>query len=85
MSLRGFRYCLWLLWALFAGVPAQADERILAYHSDIRIDADGAMTVTETIRVRAEGTNIRRGIYRTFPTTYRDRAGNAYRVVARRI
>lgn len=40
----------------------------------------GSRTVTETIRVRAEGNNIRRGIYRDFPTHYRDRLGNRYRV-----
>jgi uncharacterized membrane protein YgcG len=32
--------------------------------------------VTERIAVRAEGNNIRRGIYRDFPTRYKDRYGN---------
>src|SRR5690606_9748606 len=32
--------------------------------------------VTEHITVHAEGTRIRRGIYRDFPTRYRDRHGN---------
>ena len=59
---------------------ALADERILDYHSDILIRYDGGMMVTETIRVRAEGENIRRGIYRDFPTSYKDRHGNHYRV-----
>lgn len=54
------------------------DERILGFHSDIRIDADGSMEVTETIRVSAAGINIRRGIYREFPTRYRDEFGNSY-------
>ena len=53
-----------------------ADERILSYHSDISIAADATMTVDETIRVRAEGINIRRGIYRDFPTDYNDEFGN---------
>lgn len=57
-----------------------AQERILSYHSDIDIAADASMEVTETIRVRAEGYRIRRGIYREFPTRYRDRLGNLYRV-----
>ena len=60
--------------------PVFADERILSYHSDIHIDADAGMTVTETIRVESEGNQIRRGIYRDFPTSYRDRFGNAYEV-----
>ena len=32
--------------------------------------------MVETIRVRAEGNQIRRGIYRDFPMRYRDRYGN---------
>ncbi len=38
------------------------------------------MQVTETIRVRAEQQEIKRGIYRDFPTDYKDRFGNRYRV-----
>ena len=57
-----------------------ADERILSFHSDIYVYSDGSMLVNENIRVRAEGTDIRRGIYRDFPTRYRDRFGNRYRV-----
>ena len=34
------------------------------------MQSDGSLTVRETIRVRAEGRNIRRGIYRDFPTIY---------------
>lgn len=62
------------------GTSATAQERILAYHSLLEIQSDGSLEVTETIRVRAEGRNIRRGIYRDFPTRYRDRAGNRVRV-----
>ena len=49
-------------------------ERILSYRSDIDIGAEGTLTVTETIRVNAEGDDIRHGIYRDFPTSYQ-RAG----------
>jgi uncharacterized membrane protein YgcG len=38
------------------------------------------MQVTETIRVRAEGNQIRHGIYRDFPTDYKDRYGNRVHV-----
>ncbi|MGR8947436.1 MAG: DUF2207 domain-containing protein [Gammaproteobacteria bacterium] len=55
-------------------------EEILNFHSDIVINKDRSLSVKETIRVRAEGNNIRRGIYRDFPTDYRDRLGNRYRV-----
>lgn len=69
-------HCLLIL----AATPLLAEERILAYHSEIEILEDGRLDVTETIRVRAEGNHIRRGIYRDFPTRYEDRAGNRYRV-----
>jgi hypothetical protein len=59
-------------------VLAGADERILDFHSDITIRQDGWIDVTETIRVRAEGERIRRGIYRDFPTEYFDKLGNRY-------
>jgi uncharacterized membrane protein YgcG len=55
---------------------ALADERILAYDSEVRISKEGALDVTERITVRAEGSNIRRGIFRDFPTRYKDRYGN---------
>ena len=55
-----------------------ADERIHNYHSDIVVDEKGDMTVTETIKVKSEGNKIKRGIYRDFPTQYKDRLGNKY-------
>jgi Predicted membrane protein (DUF2207) N-terminal domain/Predicted membrane protein (DUF2207) C-terminal domain len=64
-----------LLLCLAAGA-ARADERILAYDAEIQIAAHGALEITETLRVRAEGHEIRRGIYRDFPTLYRDPYGN---------
>jgi uncharacterized membrane protein YgcG len=67
---------LFLLLSLFAA----ADERILSFHSDITVMQDGWIEVTETIRVRAEGNRIRRGIYRDFPTEYFDKLGNRYEV-----
>jgi uncharacterized membrane protein YgcG len=72
------RALVWLL-CLLSGT-AVADERILSYHGEIRIASDASMTVTETIAVRSEGEQIRRGIYRDFPTDYRDRFGNHYQV-----
>ena len=66
---------------LLAFVPsAMAKERILKFHSDIEVFADSSMQVTETIRVRSEKKEIKRGIYRDFPTDYKDRFGNRYRV-----
>lgn len=65
---------------LLISTHAIADERILGYHSDIIVKQDGRIEVTETIRVRAEGLQIRRGIYRDFPTRYVDKSGNDYNV-----
>ncbi len=66
---------LLLAWPL----AGQADERILSFDSEIVVHADGSQTVTETIRVRAEGKKIKRGIYRDFPTTYKGH-GRQYKV-----
>ncbi|MEP6507665.1 MAG: DUF2207 domain-containing protein [Gemmatimonadales bacterium] len=53
-----------------------AQERIISYNSQIEVHADGSLDVTEMIKVHAEGNQIRRGIYRDFPTRYADRVGN---------
>jgi uncharacterized membrane protein YgcG len=50
--------------------PAQAVERILRFVSDVEVQSNGDLAVTETIRVQAEGNQIRRGILRDFPTAY---------------
>jgi len=71
---RNFFFLLILLFC----TPVFAEERILSFHSEIEVFADGAMQVTETITVQAEGHDIKRGIYRDFPTDYRDRIGNRY-------
>lgn len=65
--------CLWVL-------PGLADERILLFDSDIQVHANGSMSVTETIRVRAQGREIKRGIYRDFPTSYKTASGRRHKV-----
>ena len=72
------RALLLATFALLSALPlqARAQERILSYDSTLAVNADGSMDVEERIRVRAEGDAIRRGIYRDFPTRYRDRHGN---------
>ncbi|MBN2010807.1 DUF2207 domain-containing protein [candidate division KSB1 bacterium] len=69
-----------LIFGIIDSAIAEQEERILNYHSDIFIQSDGSMLVTETIRVIAMGDNIKRGIYRTFPTTYHDQYGNRIKV-----
>ena len=63
-----------------APTTARADERILHYWSDVAIQPDSSLEVTETIDVRAEGDAIRHGIYRDFPTRYSGRHGSQFRV-----
>lgn len=65
---------------LIVSTIAQAEERILSYHSDITIEPDSSILVEEHIRVQAEGQKIKRGIYRDFPTNYRDHLNNNYQV-----
>jgi hypothetical protein len=78
--------CLVAAFVLLVGGYQAADaapppaERILAFDSRITVNADASMLVTETIRVLSTGEQIRRGIFRDFPTAYKDRAGNRYTV-----
>jgi len=59
---------------------AQNGERIRDFESRIKVHADGSMTVQESITVVSAGRHIRRGIYRDFPTTYKDRHGHTVSV-----
>lgn len=62
--------------ALLACSGAFAEERILGYDVEVQVRRDGSLDVTERVTVHAEGNQIRRGIYRDFPTRYKDRYGN---------
>ena len=73
-----FRLILGLLALGAAANSLNADERILSFESHIQVNADGTLIVTENIRVEAEGKDIKRGIYRDFPTRYKDNRGNQY-------
>ncbi|MGD9478206.1 DUF2207 domain-containing protein [Shinella sp. G-2] len=64
---------LWL--CLLVGGGARAEEYFDRYHSDIAVAKNGTLTVTEAIRVYAEGNQIRRGVYRDFPLTFKDAEG----------
>ncbi|WEJ32477.1 DUF2207 domain-containing protein [Devosia sp. SD17-2] len=65
---------------LALALPAAAREEILAFASDVTLRTDGSVRVVETIDVRAEGINIRRGIYRDIPTVLLGESGNKIRV-----
>lgn len=59
---------------------ARADERILHFQSNVAIQPDSSLEVTETIDVRAERDAINHGIFRDFPTRYRSPHGSQFRV-----
>lgn len=61
-------------------VFAQGEERILSYDSFIKVNPAGDMTVTETITVVCAGDRIKHGIYRDFPTRYKDEYGTTMKV-----
>jgi uncharacterized membrane protein YgcG len=67
---------------LFAAMlqPAAAVERILQFISDVKVETNSDLLVTETIRVQAEGYEIKRGILRDFPTRYTGRDGRRVEV-----
>ena len=78
------RLLLGFVLALLAGAgPAAAQEIIRSYDSLVQVARDGTLTVSETIRVRAEGREIRRGIYRDFPLTFQDAEGRRREVTFR--
>jgi len=54
---------------------AVSEERILNYITDIDVQEDGSLIVTETIRVRDEGDEIKRGIFRDVPLRAKDANG----------
>jgi uncharacterized membrane protein YgcG len=58
-----------LLFAALGGA-AQSYERIRQFDSEVDVQTNGDLIVTEVITVEAEGREIRRGILRDFPTTY---------------
>ncbi|PKA39522.1 DUF2207 domain-containing protein, partial [Rhizobium sullae] len=71
MIRRLFGLCF-ILFLAFVAHRASAAEVINSFASDIKLEKSGAMTVTETITVNAEGDRIRRGIFRDFPLTFVD-------------
>lgn len=81
MAVRPFVLALLTALLLALGLlPVAAAEEILDFRSEVEVSANGDFLVTETIRVRAEGVDIRRSIFRDFPTTFVDGAGRTARV-----
>ncbi len=71
-----FIFLPWVISPGSAQAQSSGSEEIIRFHSNIELLERGEILVTESIRVRALGREIRRGIYRTIPTYYRDRFRN---------
>ncbi len=65
---------------ILAATPAHADERILRFLSDVQVQKNSTLEVTETIEIRAEHIDINHGIFRDFPTRYKGPHGSQVRV-----
>jgi uncharacterized membrane protein len=65
---------------LFGLAIAFSQERIISYDSHIKVEESGDLLVREVITVQAEGREIKRGIYRTYPTNYKDKMGTRFKV-----
>ena len=69
-----------LLIFLSLAAAAAGAERIISFDSSIRVERDGRLSVREDITVRIEHNRINRGIFRDFPTRYRDARGRSVEV-----
>ncbi|HWL73326.1 MAG TPA: DUF2207 domain-containing protein, partial [Burkholderiaceae bacterium] len=68
------RFLCALAIALFSSAGF-AQERIVEFASVVTLDSDGSLLVVETIDVQVEGQQIKRGIFRDFPTRYENHRG----------
>ena len=60
--------------------PAPTHEQILSYDSDITVNPDGTLRVTETVKVLAVSAPIQHEIYRDVLTHYTDQFGDPYTI-----
>jgi len=60
---------------LVLGASAHAADRVVDWHSTIRIDADGTLSVTERIALEVDGGELARGLRRELAAEHRDRFG----------
>ncbi len=74
------RTVLYLFILQFFCIPAFAVEKITHFDSKVTVETSGRLIVKETISVIAEGKQIRRGIYRDFPTKYTTESGRTMKV-----
>jgi hypothetical protein len=61
--------------AFVLGASAQAADRVVDWHSSIRIGADGVLEVVERIALEVDGGELARGLRREMAFEHRDRFG----------
>jgi hypothetical protein len=73
--------CFFLI--LFVPIVAKGQmgqEKILSFHSQLKINPDAWVDIVEDITVLSQGHEIKRGIYRDLPLAYKDVYGQRYLV-----
>lgn len=75
-----FLFAFIFIFAEDQNAPFYVNEFVSHYISDVYINEDGTLDVTEDIRVLSMGVDVKRGIYREFPTRYKDVYKNNYKV-----
>ncbi len=80
LSILGWIFFVLLLVCTQGVATASQTERIKEFNATIEVQRDGSLLVQEEITVVVAGQKIRHGIYRDFPTSYKDQLGNEYRV-----
>lgn len=71
LSINTMFHRLLVVFLLLLSAASPAAEKIRSFNSDITLQVDGEVKVVETIQVQVEHNNIRRGIFRDFPTIYK--------------
>ncbi len=74
------KYLIAFFVTLFYVTITFSQERIISYDTHIKVEESGDLLVREDITVQAEGQQIKRGIFRTFPTKYKDKMGTRFQV-----
>ncbi|MCD2172927.1 DUF2207 domain-containing protein [Rhizobium sp. C4] len=69
------KICAVAAFLILSCLPASAAEVIRNFHADVALAKSGLVTVTERIEVNAEGHDVKHGIFRDFPLTFRKEDG----------
>ncbi|MCC6933593.1 MAG: DUF2207 domain-containing protein [Deltaproteobacteria bacterium] len=80
MKIQLFFGLLILSASLLVSSAAAQIEEILSYGSEIEVQKNGELIITEKIKVNCQQVDIKRGIYRDFPTKYQDGSGHTISV-----